>query len=166
MIRIFVACWVALSVTLAVAGQNLEYTPDPKWQVPTEAADQPNPLANKPEAVGGGRKLFMRHCAECHGADGTGRKQAADLQLPVVQKQTDGALFWKITNGNRPRRMPSFSRLPELQRWQIVLFLRRLKMEEMAEGRPGAPTVPLVNCEVLQWTGEPLKIVCRYSPAG
>jgi len=55
------------------------------------------------------------------------RKHAADLQLPVVQSQSDGALFWKITNGNPDRGMPSFSRLPELQRWQLVLYLRTLQ---------------------------------------
>jgi hypothetical protein len=31
-------------------------------------------------------------------------------------EQSDGALFWKITNGNPDRGMPSFSKLPELQR--------------------------------------------------
>jgi len=46
--------------------------------------------------------------------------------LPLVQQQSDGALFWKITNGNLGRGMPSFSALPEAQRWQLVLFLRRL----------------------------------------
>jgi len=55
------------------------------------------------------------------------KKHAADLQLTKVQEQSDGALFWKITNGNPDRGMPSFSRLPELQRWQLVLYLRRLK---------------------------------------
>jgi hypothetical protein len=54
------------------------------------------------------------------------KKRSADLQLPVVQQQSDGALFWKITNGNLGRGMPSFSKLPELQRWQIVLYLRKL----------------------------------------
>jgi hypothetical protein len=54
-------------------------------------------------------------------------KKAADLQLPVVQQQPDGVLFWKITNGNPDRGMPSFSRLPELQRWQIILHLRSLR---------------------------------------
>ena len=49
------------------------------------------------------------------------------LQLPAVQQQSDGTLFWKITNGNPDRGMPSFSRLPELQRWQLVLYLRTLK---------------------------------------
>ena len=55
------------------------------------------------------------------------KKHAADLQLPVVQQQTDGTLFWKITNGNPDRGMPSFSNVPELQRWQIVLYLRSFK---------------------------------------
>jgi hypothetical protein len=41
-------------------------------------------------------------------------------------------LFWKITNGNTDRGMPSFSKLPELQRWQLVLYLRTLR-------RVGAP---------------------------
>ncbi len=46
--------------------------------------------------------------------------------MPKVQEQSDGALFWKITNGNPDRGMPSFSQLPELQRWQLVLYLRKL----------------------------------------
>jgi mono/diheme cytochrome c family protein len=71
--------------------------------------------------------LFQRECVECHGVDGTGRKKAANLTLPVVQAQPDGVLHWKITNGNPDRGMPSFSRLPELQRWQIVLYLRTFK---------------------------------------
>lgn len=120
-----IAAIFALSVAGILAAQNLDYRPDPNWQAPTEAVRQANPLANTPEAVGGGRKLFLRHCAECHGPNGEGKKKhAADLQMPVVQEQSDGALFWKITNGNPAHRMPPFSRLPELQRWQLVLFLR------------------------------------------
>jgi hypothetical protein len=64
---------------------------------------------------------------ECHGDSGQGLKKAADLQLRVVQDQSDGVLYWKITNGNPDRGMPSFSGIPELQRWQIVLHMRTLK---------------------------------------
>jgi len=112
----------------SVFAQNVSYQQDPKWQAPAEAVARPNPLAQKPEATAGGKKLFQRNCVECHGATGTGleKKRAADLQLTAVQQQTDGALFWKITNGNTDRGMPSFSRLPELQRWQLVLYLRTL----------------------------------------
>jgi mono/diheme cytochrome c family protein len=114
------------SLQSLAAGQNLSYRPDPKWHVPPETISRPNPLAQKPNLAGGGRKLFLRHCAECHGEGGHGLRHAADLQLPVVQNQADGALFWKITNGNPKHGMPGWSRLPELQRWQLVLFLRSL----------------------------------------
>jgi mono/diheme cytochrome c family protein len=108
--------------------QNHGYQPDPRWRPPAEATSRPNPLASKPETAAGGRKLFVRNCVECHGKDGSGmeKKHSADLQLPIVQQQSDGVLFWKITNGNLGRGMPSFSKLPELQRWQIVLYLRTL----------------------------------------
>jgi mono/diheme cytochrome c family protein len=108
--------------------QNFAYQPDQNWRAPAAAAARQNPLFDKPDAAAGGRKLFLRNCAECHGRDGTGieKKHSADLQLPLVQEQSDGALFWKITNGNTGRGMPSWSKLPELQRWQIVLYVRTL----------------------------------------
>ena len=130
---ILVLILVLLVVPMALA-QNLNYRQDPKWQVPQEAAEKKNPLAEQPELAAGGKKLFTRICVACHGRSGEGvKKNAADLQLPVVQTQSDGALFWKITNGNPDRGMPSFSRLTELQRWQIVLHMRTLKA---AESRP------------------------------
>ena len=126
-------------LVLLIAGalgfaQNLAYQPDPAWQPPPDAAARSNPLAGKPEYAAGGRKLFQRECASCHGPKGQGLlKNAANLQMPVVQQQTDGALFWKLTNGNPRRGMPAFSRLPEMQRWQIVLFLRTLAPAVAAE---------------------------------
>ncbi len=118
-----------LAVSLMVAAQNVGYQPDPNWRPPAEAVARANPLPATDDIVGGGRKLFRRNCAECHGEDGSGVKKAADLQLPIVQQQSDGALFWKITHGNPRRRMPSFSSLPELQRWQLVHYLRMLRAE-------------------------------------
>ena len=127
--RILLAIFALVSIILA---QNTAYQPDPNWRVPQDAALKPNPLARKPEAAAGGRKRFLRNCAECHGPDGSGlaKKHAADLQLPVVQNQSDGSLFWKIMNGNPDRGMPSFSKLPEPQRWQLILFIRTLQPEK------------------------------------
>ena len=51
---------------------------------------------------------------------------APDLTSFDTQVQSDGALFWKITNGNLDRGMPSFSSLPQRERWQLVLYMRRL----------------------------------------
>jgi mono/diheme cytochrome c family protein len=120
------ALLAALLLGTAAPAQNVSYQPDPRWTPPARAVQRVNPLARKPAAVTGGRKLFLRECAACHGGDGGGIKNAADLDLPVVQNQTDGALFWKITSGNPGRGMPAWSRLPESQRWQLVLFLRTL----------------------------------------
>ena len=121
----------AVFVSGLLWAQNLNYTPDPQWKPPSQAVNKRNPLAGRPELAAGGRKLFVRHCVECHGRDGRGvwKKNAADLQLPVVQEQSDGAIFWKITNGNQGRGMPTWSELPELQRWQLVLFVRTLRAE-------------------------------------
>lgn len=118
----------AVLVGATLVAQNTSYEQDPGWRPPAEAAVKKNPLAAKPEAAAGGEKLFKRNCVECHGTDGTGlvNKRAANLQLAKVQEQSDGTLFWKITNGNPDRGMPPFSRLPELQRWQLVLYLRKL----------------------------------------
>jgi mono/diheme cytochrome c family protein len=119
--------WLGLLIVPMVLAQNQNYQQDPNWRAPAEAVEKKNPLAERLELAAGGRKLFTRNCVECHGKSGEGLKKAADLQLPKVQEESDGALFWKITNGNPDRGMPSFSRLPELQRWQIVLYLRQLK---------------------------------------
>ncbi len=124
-----IALFAAAALLAGIAAaQNLTYRQDPDWQPPQAAVIRSNPLAQNTGTVGGGRKLFLRECSECHGQEGSGRKRAADLLLPEVQKQSDGALFWKITNGNAHHGMPSFSRLPELQRWQLVLYLRQLPL--------------------------------------
>jgi len=116
-------------VAAVLLAQNPGYQQDATWHAPADASSRQNPLASKPQTAAGGRKLFLRNCAECHGKPGAGieAKHSADLQLPIVQQQSDGVLFWKITNGNAARGMPSFSKLPELQRWQLVLYIRTLK---------------------------------------
>ena len=97
---------------------------DASWSAPEDAAGRVNPLAGREELTAGGKKIFSRACAECHGADGRGSDVAPDLTAPEVQAQSDGELYWKITTGNTRAGMPAFSRIPEAQRWQLVLFLR------------------------------------------
>lgn len=97
---------------------------DPAWVAPAGRSAQVNPLTDRPELSAGGRRLFKQRCSECHGLDRRGTTRAPDLISEGVQEQSDGALFWKISSGNSRTGMPSFSFLPEPQRWQVVLFLR------------------------------------------
>ena len=129
---------LVIGASLFGLAQNPSYQLDPQWRAPAPATARSNPLADKPDAAAGGKKLFLRHCAECHGTDGAGLtgKHSADLHLAIVQEQSDGTFFWKITNGNAGKGMPSFSKLPELQRWQLVLFIRTLKEAGPAAADP------------------------------
>lgn len=97
---------------------------DPTWIAPPDASQRTNPLANRTDAAAGGAKLFEQRCASCHGHAAHGTEKGPDLAATEVQAQSDGALFWKITQGHTRGGMPTFSFLPELQRWQLVLHLR------------------------------------------
>src|SRR5215813_9899591 len=110
-----------------------------QWQAPAEAADLVNPVKSNPEAVKMGSEFYAQVCAACHGKTGQGNGPNSifpkrdgkplpptNLTSKVVQANTDGELFWKITNGRSP--MPAHRiRLDDEQRWYIVSFLRTLK---------------------------------------
>jgi mono/diheme cytochrome c family protein len=99
---------------------------DARWTAPSVESARTNPLSGQPTVVAGGRKLFQQRCSTCHGEDGAGTAGAPDLTRSSVRRQSDGALFWKITSGNTRTGMPTFSFLPPLQRWQLVLYVRSL----------------------------------------
>lgn len=95
-------------------------------QAPDKARNRENPYEGDPDAVLAGKKLFLQHCAECHGTNARGRGKAANLHMPDVQEATPGELEWLLRNGNLPRRMPAWSGLPEQRRWQIVAYIKSL----------------------------------------
>lgn len=102
---------------------------DGQWlsRVPRKDAARENPFAKSPTAVPAGERLFRQHCAECHGEDAQGRNGKPDLvHSPDVAAATQGELFWLLTNGSLKNGMPSWSRLPEQQRWAIVSYLKTL----------------------------------------
>ena len=93
-------------------------------RVPEKDKARQNPLEGDPDAIAAGEKLFMQHCAECHGENLGGSNRGINLMDEEVREATPGALFWILTNGVVRRGMPVWSRLPEPQRWQIVAFLK------------------------------------------
>ncbi|MBZ5703396.1 MAG: cytochrome c [Acidobacteriia bacterium] len=95
-------------------------------QTPEKARNRKNPLEGDAEAPAAGKKLFERHCAECHGEDAAGSPKAPSLRAAAVQKAAPGALFWVLSNGVVRRGMPVWSKLPEAQRWQLVRYVQSL----------------------------------------
>jgi mono/diheme cytochrome c family protein len=96
-------------------------------EAPAKASLRRNPREGDAQARAAGKKLFLQHCAECHGSDADGGSRAPSLRVDEVQQATAGTLFWILTNGVVRRGMPVWSKLPEPQRWQIVTYLRTLE---------------------------------------
>jgi mono/diheme cytochrome c family protein len=106
---------------------------DEVWTAPARAAKKTNPVAPDDQSLAAGKALYVKNCLSCHGATGVGNGPAAkdlekspgDLSKADMNKQTDGALFWKLTTGKKP--MPAFETLTtEQERWEIVNYVRTL----------------------------------------
>ncbi len=120
--RLLVFCMMALSLALATS------VGDGRWQskVPESDRVRQNPMAAEAGSIAAGAKLFRQHCASCHGSDARGRNRRPDLHSDRVRDATPGQLEWLLRNGSLKNGMPSWSRLPEPQRWQLVTFLKSI----------------------------------------
>ena len=105
-----------------------------KWKAPPEADKLKNPVAGQEEAIKGGKKIFATMCAICHGEKGKGdgvagaalNPKPTNLTNSEFHAQSDGAIYWKITEGRAP--MASYkATLSDEKRWQLVTYLRTLK---------------------------------------
>ena len=107
-----------------------------KWEVPVKFKSMKNPTDPKDkENAAEGKALFSKNCTSCHGKKGQGDGSKApelkgdlgDFTLSDFQKQTDGELFYKISEGRKD--MPTFKKkMPnEEDRWLVINYVRTLK---------------------------------------
>lgn len=121
-----------LSVVLTVAislSTGLFATSSLRWgQVPARDHGRVNPLAGQPETVNAGALVYREHCMECHkaGARGDGRKKPS-LHSERLRTASDGDIEWFLRQGDLGHGMPSWSSLPEAQRWQVVAYLKSIQ---------------------------------------
>ncbi|MBS1668986.1 MAG: cytochrome c [Bacteroidetes bacterium] len=105
------------------------------WSVPEKNAKMANPVKSNSESIAAGKTLWMQHCASCHGKQGLGdgnkaaqlKTQPGDFSKSSSQSQSDGSLFYKISEGRDD--MPSFKKkIPDQEDiWNLVVFVRTLK---------------------------------------
>lgn len=121
----FVAATAVMLASFAFAAMG-----DGSWmaKVPEKDRHRRSPILNDPNAVAAGAKLFGQNCASCHGGEGAGRDNHPNLRSDRIRRATPGELEWLLTNGSIKNGMPSWSQLPEPQRWQIVAFLKSMKL--------------------------------------
>jgi cytochrome c len=104
------------------------------WVAPEYSNSLKNPFVGNQKATNKGKETFNQMCVLCHGLKGEGNGEAgltlerhpANFLALNVKSQTDGAIFWKITNGKSP--MASyFELLTDNQRWELVNYIRELE---------------------------------------
>jgi mono/diheme cytochrome c family protein len=85
-------------------------------------------MAGNPEAVTAGAVVYRDHCQQCHkaNAEGDGHKRPP-LRSDHIRSATDGDIEWFLRQGDLGHGMPSWSSLPESQRWQVVLYLKSIQ---------------------------------------
>ncbi|MEI6817123.1 MAG: cytochrome c [Bacteroidota bacterium] len=104
------------------------------WVAPSWTDTIKNPLTGNVPSIAEGKKLYSQYCSVCHGDKGKGDGIAAAGLTPKpanhtsaeIQKQSDGAIFWKTTTGRPP--MAGYEKtFTATQRWQLVNYIRTLK---------------------------------------
>jgi len=101
------------------------------WVAPERASHRANPVASTSDAANRGHALFSRDCEQCHGKAGHGNgmqgaslmPRPADLSSVRVQSQSDGAIFWKISEG---RGMMPQASLSAEEKWAVINYIRTL----------------------------------------
>lgn len=124
------AALVVLVAGLVLGEVALAQTP---WVAPAIEKEKKNPLPADEKTIAQGEKVAKANCVPCHGATGKGDGAAAAALNPKpadwtssrVREETDGELFWKISNGRGA--MPPWKHLPENDRWAVVRYIRSLK---------------------------------------
>src|ERR1700751_5150575 len=69
-------------------------------QAPAKTRDWKNPYEGNSDALLAGKKLYLQHCAECHGQNARAMRNAISLLPPQVQNSSPGEIFFFLPNGN------------------------------------------------------------------
>ena len=118
----------------------------------------PNPTPVSDSSLANGRRHYQINCAVCHGAGGAGDGPVTTFGLPapslltdITKNRSDGYIYGIIRNGRGL--MPTYNRVEDMDRWDVVNYLRGL------QGRLGAP----VSTEPAGQPGENGPAVPTYS---
>ncbi|HEX6914490.1 MAG TPA: c-type cytochrome [Chitinophagaceae bacterium] len=132
--RIISSLIVVAAVMMVAVISGFRPTPKP-WSVPEKFLKMTNPLKADADVIKDGKGIWVKHCQSCHGKTGLGdgpkaaqlKTEPGDLSSSEAQKQNDGSLFYKISEGRDD--MPSFKKKlqDEEEIWQVIIFLRTLK---------------------------------------
>ena len=126
---------ILASVLMIVTASAFNVMQKEPWIVPDKDAKVANPVKSSAESISDGKTLWSTHCQSCHGTKGLGdgkkaetlKTEPGDFSKADVQKQSDGSMFYKISEGRKD--MPSFKKkiTDADDIWNLINFIRTLK---------------------------------------
>lgn len=112
----------------------------------------PQKLAETPEAVAEGKKVYEKRCWYCHGIEGRGDGPASKTMFPKPRNFTrneykvrsttfgsvplDEDLFRIITSGIEGTAMPFWSTISETERWQVIYYVKTFNEQFKKDASP------------------------------
>jgi mono/diheme cytochrome c family protein len=107
------------------------------WTLPPDADTKKNPLTVDAKVLAAGKTVFKDKCTKCHGDTGIGdgpdadpdHREDMDLTNPKrADRNSDGVVFYKVSNGRKRPKMPVFKEeLTESQIWSVVAYVQTLR---------------------------------------
>jgi mono/diheme cytochrome c family protein len=144
---------------MMVPGYQVSYAPLPA--VVDSMSTLANPVAADARSLQRGHRHYQINCAVCHGNTGLGDGPASRYGMPginivteITRARSDGYIWGMIRNGRGL--MPNYNRIAELDRWDVVNYVRALQ-----SGTPGLATGPVAAPGV---TGTALPGATRLAP--
>ena len=132
---IITTAWVCLGVFAGVLILSSFKAGQKPWTVPEKFVKMINPVKSDDASLKEGKSIWVKHCQSCHGKTGLGdgskaaqlKTEPGDFSKAEVHKQSDGALFYKISEGRDD--MPAFKKklADEEEIWQVVNYMRTFK---------------------------------------
>ncbi len=122
-------------IVVFITTASFTFLQNKPWAVPDALAKKANSVKADATSNAAGKVLWGQHCASCHGKAGLGDGSKAaqlettppDFSKAIVQGQSDGALFFKTSEGRGD--MPSFKKkIPDQEDiWNLVNYMRSFK---------------------------------------
>lgn len=113
-----------------VSGLEVSYSPMPLTVDSMSGLSNPTP--SSPASLANGRMYYQINCAVCHGDRDTGDGPVTKYGMPGIaitgdatRARSDGYIYGMIRNGRGL--MPTYNRIEEMDRWDVVNYVRALQ---------------------------------------
>lgn len=142
-----IGCGALLTIGGAAAASRMEAAQDQQkqggsasgWQLPADADTKKSPLQVDAKVLATGKSVFKDKCTKCHGSGGLGDGPDADPEHREdmdltngkrADRNPDGVVFYKVSNGRKKPKMPAFKdELNEQQIWSVVAYVQTLRKQ-------------------------------------